>query len=300
MTQAAAALVALLAAAAVPDGGAAPAASSPPGEGPAEGREQRFQYLLRTYPERPPEQTLARVAELIEQGPFAERDRAMYWIGAARLSLGDREGARRQLARLQRDYPDTVWVERSWLGLAEAATAESRFGESLAWYGRADRARDPAVRELAALQRGQVLILRARQRAAWAAEAFGLSVAAWLLGSALRRERLARGGAGPAARALLVPPVEARVLLPVLGLFALLAAAQDPAPRWAVFEICLAGGGLVWLSGARLRAFSPASRAGRGAQAAIALAAFAAWTYTAVWRWNLVGMVLETLRAGPE
>lgn len=252
-------------------------------------RQARFTELLRTYPERAPELTLGEVARLVDQGPFAERDRAVYWIGSARLALGDRAGARSWFAKLRREHAGSVWVERSLLGMADAAAAERRFGEALAWHAQALGARDPAVRELARLSSLQVLTLRHRQWAAWASMAFASLVALGLLGAVLRR----RGPAG-----LWPLPAEARIALPVLGVLALLSLRQDPAPRGAVLELCAAGFVLSFLSGARLSLGS--SRGQRLAQALVVLAAFAAWAYVAIWRADLVGMVQETWRAGPE
>lgn len=271
---------------------AAPGARAQPPRDPAAeaARQEQFTELLRTYPERPPEVTLGRVAALVDQGPFAERDRAIYWIGSARLALGDRGGARAWFVRLGREHTGSPWVERSWLGLADAAAMERRFAEALRWHARAQGARDPAVRELARLSAVNVRVLQWRQRAAWACTAFALAVVAWLFASALR----ARGAA-----ALWPLPAEARIVLPVLGVLAVLALRQDPAPRGAVLELCAAGAVLALGSGARLRARAPGPR-GRLLQAGLALAALLAWGYVAVWRGDLVGMVLETLRAGPE
>jgi hypothetical protein len=280
---------------------AALAAEPPPPAEPA-AREERFLYYLRTYPERPPDVTLAAVAALVEAGPFAERDRALYWLGSARLSLGDREGMRRQFERLRRDHAGTVWVERSELGMAEAAAQERDFGAALAWYARASEAQDPAVRELARISRTQVILLQHRQRAAWAAQLFAGLVLLWLLGSALRLERaaLARGEPGRGPRQLLRAPAEARVLLPVLLVLALIALQQDPAARLAALEICAAGALLAWLSGARLRALGEPALRQRLLHGALVLLALAALAYAAVWRGDLVGMLLETLRAGPD
>jgi hypothetical protein len=260
-------------------------------------RQERFLYYLRTYPDRPPDETLGAVAALVDQGPFRERDRAIYWLGSARLSLGDRVGLRRWFAKLQREHPQTVWVERGYLGMAEAATQERRYAEALTWYARADGAQDAAVRELARISREQVLILQLRQRAAWVAQAAAALLALFFFVSTLRLER----AAGRSPRALLELPAEARVLWPVLGVLALISSQQDPAARRAVLEICAAGAVLSWLSGARLRALGPRATPGpRLLHGALALAAMGALAYAAVWRGDLVGMVLETVRAGPD
>jgi hypothetical protein len=251
-------------------------------------RQDRFLELLRGYPERPPAETFRQVAQLIDEGPFAERDRAEYWIGSARLAGGDRDGARAWFARLARDYPGSVWEERSLLGLGDAAAQERRFALSLQWYGRASAARDAAVRELAHISSGQVLILRARQRLAWAAGIFAFAVALFFVIS----WRRARGPLWPM-------PAEARIVLPVLAVLALLSVKVDPAPRAAILELCAGGAALVFLSGLRLRALRLRGFS-KALHALLALAAVACLAYVAVYDGDLVGMVMETFRAGPE
>ena len=143
------------------------------------------------------------------------------------------------------------------------------------------------MRELARISSAQVEILRARQRWAFACTAFALAVALWLLWS------WRRSGGGAAL------PTELRVVWPVLAVVALLSLRTDPAPRAAILAICAAGAFLTWLSGVRLRATSPRGLA-KGAHVALTLSAFLAAAWAAVYRADLVGMVLETFRAGPE
>jgi len=288
---------------------AAPApAATAPGAGPdAQQRQQKFLYLLRTYPQRPPDQTLGQVEQLIEQGPFPERDRCLFWLGSARLSLGDRQAARAWFARLAREYPDSVWVQRSFLGLAEASAAEHDFNDSLSWYSRADHSKDAAVRELARIARPNVLTLQKRQHLAWAcAAALALGLLGLLAAIARRASTSAVWLSSPSLRSrlqailrALAPPAEARILLPLLAVLALASLAQDRAPRQATLELCIAGGVLSWLSGAFLRGRLLA-RAQRLVFALWVLLLLGCGAYLAVWRHDLVGMVLETWRAGPD
>lgn len=251
-------------------------------------REARFLDLLRTYPNRPPAETFRQVAQLVDEGPFPERDRAEYWIGSARFAAQDRPGARLWFSRLARDYPGSVWEERSWLALGDAAAQEGDFALALTWYRRAAGAGDAAVRELARLDEQQARLLQRRQRFAWAAGAAALSIAAFFALSAIR------------ARAAVRPlPAETHVVLPVLGVLSLLSLRLDPAPRLAVLELCAGGAVLSLLSGLRLRAV-PLRPLGRALHAALALAALFCVAYLAVYRGDLVGMVQETFRAGPE
>ena len=257
-----------------------------PPEAVAAAREDRFLTLLRTYPERPPSETFRQVAQLIDEGPFAERDRAEYWIGSARLAAGDLNGARAWFDRVSRDYPGSAWQERSWLGLGDAAARERDYGAALAWYARAATGGDAAVREMAGINAGQARILRQRQRVAWAAGLLALAIAAFF--------------ALGARRAPLLPlPAETHVVLPVLAVLAVLSVKVDPAPRAAILQICAGGAVLSLLSGMRLRALK-SNAGGRALHALLALAALGCLAYVAVYRGDLIGMVQETFRAGPE
>ena len=268
-------------------GGAAavPAARGLPVEA---AREQRFLELLRSYPERPPEESFRLVAALVDAGPFPQRDRAEFWIGSARLAAQDRAGARAWFARLAQDHPGSVWVERSWLGLGDADAQERRFGPALAWYRRAESAHDAAVVELARISGREAIILRSRQRLAWAGGGLSAGVALFFLVSALRR-----------SRALSPLPAEARIVAPVLGVLALLSLRVDPAPRSAILLLCGGGFLLALLSGLRLRAVAPRGLGLwlHGLLAALALSGLA---YVAVYDGGLIGMVQETFRTGPE
>jgi tetratricopeptide (TPR) repeat protein len=254
----------------------------------ADAREERFLELLRSYPQRPPADTFAQAEVLIAAGPFRERDRAEYWIGSARLAAGDRDGARAAFARLSRDYPGSAWAERSLLGLGDAAAQERRYGAALEEYARGAAARDPAVRELARISSLQTRVLRTRQRWAFGCGALAAAVAVYLLASFLRH------------RGRLLPlPAELRVVGPVLAVLALLSARTDPAPRKSILELCATGLALVLLSALRLRAASPRGAA-RALHVAVTLLALGCAFYAIVYRGDLVGMVLETFRAGPE
>ena len=82
-------------------------------------------------------------------------------------------------------------------------------------------------------------------------------------------------------------------------MLSLLSSRFDPLPRAAILELCAGGAALAVLSGMRSRAVRP-----RGwrklLHAALALAALAGAAYVALYRGNLVGMLVETFRAGPD
>ncbi len=261
----------------------------------AQARQEKFTYLLRTYPQRPPAVTLAQTAALIEEGPFAERDRAEFWLGSAKLALGERPAAREWFARLARDYPDSTWVQRSLLGLAQAAAVERDYRASLDYYARAQASRDPAVRELARIAVPQIEVQVRRQRLGWLC---GALLALGLLALLLASLRAGWSRAETALRAL-APAREARLLFPLLAVLALASLRQDPAARGAALELCAVGASLVWLSGAFLRGRAMRLPM-RALYACAMLLLLGCGSYLAIWRNDLVGMVQETWRAGPD
>ena len=252
-------------------------------------RQMRFVELLRTYPQRRPEVSLALVEKLVNAGTFPDRARAEYWLGSATLSLGQRDAARAWFARLVLDYPQSTWAWRCLVGLGDAAAQERNYGEALAQYQRAAAAPDESVRELARIEAIQVRVLLRRQRAAIAASLLAAAVALWLCVSLWRRRPIA----------IFPLPAELRIAGPVLAIFALLSLRQDPAPRAAVLEMAFAGALLLLLSGLHLRAARLRGPA-RALHALATLAALGALSYVAIYRSDLVGMVQETFRVGPE
>ena len=252
-------------------------------------RQENFLELLRTYPSRPVAESVALVSGLVDEGPFAERDRALFWLGSVRLSTHDLPGARGFWARLRREHPGSAWLERADLGEADASAQERDYGDALRWLARTAQAKDPAVRELSRLTTAQFAQARTRQRLAFAAGAFACLVLIALILSIARRRPMA----------LLPLPAEARIFLPVLGVLALLSVRQDPAPRAAVLTICAAGALLLTAGGLRLRAVQ-ARAPERALQAGVTLLALFCASYAAIYRADLVNMVLETVRAGPE
>src|SRR5262249_51093977 len=152
---------------------------------------------------------------------------------------------------------------------------------------------DAAVRELSRIDSGQARLLRRRQRFAWAAGAIALAIAAFF----------AWTGRGSSPLPL---PAETHVVLPVLAGPPLLSVQgrpppppPRPAPRAAILEICAGGAILSLLSGMRLKALQPRA-AGRAVHALLGLAALGCLAYVAMYRGDLIGMVQETFRAGPE
>jgi tetrahydromethanopterin S-methyltransferase subunit D len=80
---------------------------------------------------------------------------------------------------------------------------------------------------------------------------------------------------------------------------ALLSFRVDAAPRATILTLCAAGAVLTGLSGLRQRAMQPRGLA-RALHLVLTVGALGAVAYLAIYRGDLIGMVLETFRAGPE
>jgi len=138
------------------------------------------------------------------------------------------------------------------------------------------------VRELSQIDAKQARVLQRRQRLAWCFGALSLVIALLFFAQGFRR--------------LWPLPVETRIVLPVLAVLALLSTRIDPAPRTAILTLVLGGAVLSVLSGARLAA-APRNRL---LHALLGLVCLAGLGFVAVYRADLVGMLFETFRTGPE
>lgn len=166
--------------------------------------------------------------------------------------------------------------------MGDAAAFERDYGAALDWYARAAQSRDAAVRELSQIDARQARVLLRRQRLAWLFGAVSLVIALLFFAQGFRR--------------LWPLPAETRIVLPVLAVLAVLSTRIDPAPRTAVLTLVMGGALLSVLSGARLAA-APRNRF---LHALLGLVCLAGLAFVAVYRADLVGMVLETVRTGPE
>jgi hypothetical protein len=258
----------------------------------------RFNEVLQGFPERPEAESIARVEALLAEHPD--------WSGGARATLwlaevhqrGDRlDAAARRFAEVIERWPDSEAAFSAWRGAGDVAAAQRRFAEAARFYERMPVAGDPGRREarrdaLAGLDR-----LRLHYRLYQAAlVALGL-IALGLIASA-------RAGAGswPAtARTLVRPPIDVIYMIPIAALLVWAAYREFATAGPAVAIICAGGLAVTWLSAAALRAGPtghPRARAlahaAAGALAAIAL------TYAVLYRIDLIELMLNTLRHGPE
>jgi hypothetical protein len=233
---------------------------------------------------------------------------AAAWAGAptAALWLADWLRRTRRHAEAQAQYAEIV---ARWPALPQAEAA-LRGGAGTALEARnwslaealANRlpVAEPAARQLrddllAAVARG-----RRRRRwyiAAWVAIAGALAA---LTGSLA--EAIARTPPG-ARRAMLRPPIEVVFLAPVALVLAGVAFTAHRLIAPAVTAISAGGLALSWLSGAALEALDARGRARRVrsiAHVVLCVVGVAGLAYVALTRDDLIDVVLETVRFGPE
>jgi hypothetical protein len=259
-----------------------------------------LEQILASFSTRPRAESVARMRRLVDENrAFADRPRALHWLGeTARHDgrLAEAEAAYREIAAA---YPGTLWAARAEKGLGDIALARGDEAAAARAYRALAAHADPS---LAQIGREALAAMAAARRArllgiaAWAALAVLLAVA--LLG--LRRDA---GGLAAAGRALLRPPLEACLLAPLGAVAAWMTFERHPTAGRAV--AWLLGGALAvtWISGAGLRAARRRDRLGLG-RALLHLAgcglAILAVAYLVVTRTQVLETVIITLREGAE
>jgi hypothetical protein len=162
------------------------------------------------------------------------------------------------------------------------------------------------ARELPAVEPADVIVrddlfaaaARGRSRDRWYATSWIAVVAAFagLLASLV--EVMLRG-----ARPRLAPPIEVLYLAPLGGVLVLVSLSGNSLIAPAVMTVTFGGVALAWLSGAALetaRAHGRSVRRRALAHVLICFVGVAALFYIALTRENLLDMVIETIRFGPE
>jgi hypothetical protein len=248
----------------------------------------------------------AQPADVVQER--AERLATAAWPGAPSAALWLAEWLRRsgKFADAQAHYavvtarwpeaPEARAALRGGAGCALEAHDWS-LAETLARRLPADDADDRNTRDglLAAAARG-------RRRARWYVAAWLAIAAAFaaLLGSLV--EAVLRSPPGT-RRSALRPPIEVMFLGPVALVLLGVAFTAHRLIAPAVATISLGGIALAWLSGAtleQLRARGRSRRLRSVAHVVVCLAAVAALGYVALTHDNLVDMLIETVRFGPE
>jgi len=253
-----------------------------------------FQQILRTTGEASAERR-ARLLTLISESPnFALADQALFLVADTSLRLGDEAVAAQQFASLYQRFPRSLWSAQGHRAQAEADLRARRIDSARAHYV-ALQAYPEAPWPLIASEGLRACNSAARRQLA--------AIAAWtflLLGAALSLWR--------SRRVLWPAPFEVWYYAPLSTFLSAVALwAQGGALAAPIAVLGLSGTAIAWLSAAaarRLVAQPSGSRllawarlfSGLGLRALAVLAL----CFLVVYHFNLVELVAETLRNGPD
>jgi TolA-binding protein len=263
----------------------------------------RFQEILRTTSEGSPER-IARLEELVAKEPgFALIDQALYLLGHARLRAG-RPDAGAAFVELRRRAPDSEWTARADQAEAEGLLRSRRFDEAQTIYQRLLQRGGPLWSLVAQEGLDRCQLGRRRQLGSYAACGFlllvGLVHAAGFLRARAKRSDKGLWGLWP-------PPLEVLYYAPVAGFLIAVSLRMKTgggALSPSLLYIALGGVLIAWLSGASAQRRPPQSRSAAIASVVLGLLwralAVLALTYAVLEGQDLLDMVLETARNGPD
>jgi tetratricopeptide (TPR) repeat protein len=258
----------------------------------------RFQEIVRTTAEGSPER-ISRLEALLRDEPgFALHDQALYLIGSARLRAGraqDVAAAAAVFAELRRRDPKSEWTARADQAEAEARLRERRFTEAQKLYERL-LARGGPLWTLV----GQEGVARSELGAR--RQLYGYLACAWLL-VVLLVQLMGLVRARCPLASLWPPPLEVAYYAPVAGFLVatslLIKSAGGPLLT-ALGLIGLGGAALAWLSGASATQRRPTG----GLQLVLGVLWRAltvlALSYAVLERLELLDLLIETARNGPD
>jgi len=253
-----------------------------------------FQQILRSTGEASTERR-ARLLTLLGESPeFALADQALFLVAETSLRLGDAAGASQHFATLHQRYPRSLWSAQGHRAQAEADLRARHIAAARSHY-EALQAFPEAPWPLIASDG-----LRACQSAS---RRLRLAGGAWLLLGLSAAFATARG-----RRRLWPPPFEVWYYAPLsLFLAGVALWAQGGALALPIFVLGLAGTAVAWLGAAAGQSWVSAAPAGARRSLfrlllALGLRAFAvgAICYLVIYHFNLVEIVAETLRNGPD
>lgn len=253
-----------------------------------------FQQILRSTGEASAERR-ARLLTLLGESPqFALADQALFLAADTSLRLGDEAAAQQHFATLHQRFPRSLWSAQGHRAQAEADLRARRIDTARSHYEALHafpEAPWPLI-ESDGLRACQAATLRLRLAlAAWLFLGVAMAVAAW------------RG-----RRRLWPPPFDVWYYAPLsLFLSAVALWAQGGALALPIFVLGLAGTTVAWLGAAAAQSWiasqpDPAPRSllrlvsGLGVRAL----AVAAICFLVIYHFNLVELVAETLRNGPD
>jgi tetratricopeptide (TPR) repeat protein len=228
------------------------------------------------------------------------------WPGAADAALWLAEWLRRIRRLDEADARYATVVER-WPGSPQAVLALRGAAGAALEARRWDRAEElaarlPDVEPADRIVRADVLdaAARGRRRARWYALAWGIAIAGFVaLAGSLAESALRGGRRWPK----LAPPLEVVFLAPVAAVLVGVALTTHQLIAPAVLGLTAGGLGLAYLSGCTLDTLRARGRPVRRralAHGLIAAIAVAAIFYIVIMRDDLLDMVIETVRFGPD
>ena len=258
-----------------------------------------FEDIIRGFPNRSEEESLARAHALLQNFPdWSENARVRIWIAETNKRQGFLSEALRAFDEVRNTEAPPKEMVQSQLGAAEV---EILLGEYASAQRSIDRMQEregltasdqQAVAELSGLLRDS----RARARLVTLCYVAIVSMLLILV------FMLYRGcqSIGELARQLRSPPIEVLYMLPFAVLLTVMAFTGHEEIGPAVTIIC--GGSLVvtWLSGAALRSLAPLNLLRTSICGGAALIATLSLCYLALHRGQLLDLIETTVRFGPE
>lgn len=258
-----------------------------------------FEDILRGFPNRSEEESLARARALLQDFPdWSENARVRIWIA----ETNKRQGFLREALRAFDEVRDTEAPPKEMVqALLGAAEVEILLGEYTSAQHSLDRTQEQegltASDQQAIAELGDLLV-DSRGRARLVTLCY-FAIVCMLLVLVFMLYRGCRS-VGELARQLRIPPIEVLYLLPFAVLLTVMAFTGHEEIGPAVSIIC--GGSLVvtWLSGAALRSLAPLNLLRTSICGGATLIATLSLCYLALHRGQLLDLIETTVRFGPE
>ncbi len=256
----------------------------------------RWNELRMGYGERSEVQSQRMAEALIaEYSTWSGLPAVALWLANLHTRRSQPALARRWFREVVRRWPDSKERYEAQLGGADAALALGDFDTAIAEYRALPVGTEPSRRQTQHDALSHAQSERRRHRLYVAALALLILTAAGFLASLAATTRTLQ----QSLRALVVPPIEVVYLAPGLALLMFAAYSDYFAAGPAVATIAVGGLAITWLSGAALAAGKPPRRARSLAHIVTAFVAVLALCYIALYRAQLVDLVLDTVRFGP-
>lgn len=256
-----------------------------------------YNDILQRYPERSEAESIRLMESLIAAHPtWVGLPKAYIWLGTVHDRAGRYRTAIDKYLEVTRRWPDTEDALDGFRGAGDSALSAGAFDEAEGYFRSMRNPDDPArVRTfIDAMRRLRTARLRARL---YLASQIAVAVALLLLIVSLRR---AAGSWQASGAALVPPPLEIIYMLPVAALLCFASFTAHYAIAPAVIIVCASGLVVTWISGAGLRAMGRPGLGRAVAHGVVCFIAVLAVSYIALHRQQLLDMLIETVRFGPD